>query len=289
MDTQRVLDSYDIAACVPEPLLFCNLLKFPGGRPMPYPRNPHYGNGVFRRRIALTRHDTFIDVQLEDCNHGFQLKLFHDGERVTDIQAQALRIPLSTCPGSVEALKKFIGLPLVAQRQQLRELSASGQHCTHLYDMVGLAMAQALRGTAQRVYDIAIADFKSEQTLEDQQTTANVHCNAQLVHSWTITRTQVMAPAALNAKPLYKGFLRWATQLFTGDELEAAFVLQIGCFVAQGRFYDIEAIADQSVQPVRVPLGACYSYQPERIELAKRSAGSTRDFTQTPELLLRFV
>jgi len=72
---------------------------------MPYPLNPNYGAGIFRRRIALTRNDSHIDVRLEDCNHAFQLKLFHNDGHVTDIQARAIRHPLSTCPGAADGVR----------------------------------------------------------------------------------------------------------------------------------------------------------------------------------------
>jgi hypothetical protein len=250
---------------------------------MPYPLNPRYGKGIFRRRIALVNYQYQVNVELEDCNHAFRLQLFHDGAHVTDIQANALRYPLSVCSGAADALAIFISRPLIATRQKLRQLDDHRQQCSHLHDMLGLAMAQALRNSKKRVYDITLDDF------DGPETNAKVLCDGKLVHDWRITTDSLVAPARFNGKPLFKGFAQWANTAFNDDELEAAFVIQMGAFVAKGRQYDIDGMAGETVAPTRIPLGSCYAYQEQRVGQAIRCADSSRDFTENPEQLLRFV
>jgi hypothetical protein len=88
---------------------------------------------------------------------------------------------------------------------------------------------------------------------------------------------------------LYKGFSKWASACFTGEEREAAFILQKGYFVASARRYNIDAQVGKAANEDRdVMLGVCFSYSTPQIEIATRTADSTRDFSNTPELLLKF-
>lgn len=249
---------------------------------MNYPPNPEYGTGIFRRRIAISCLADSVEVELEDCNHAFRLRLVHDGSLVTHIVADAIRYPLSTCGTAPEALSEFVGTPLSEwRRADLRRRSSPRKNCTHLYDMLGLGLAQIARREASRIYDVAIPDF-------DQSGAAEIRLDGCLMHQWVVSRTEVIQPTHLKGRPLASGFSRWAEEVFEGDRLEAAYVLQMGIFTAQGRRFDVDAMAGAPVAPTRIPLGACYSYQQEQIKNAVRCAGSTRDFTDDRELL-RFV
>lgn len=249
---------------------------------MPYPANPNYGSGVFRRRISLIRQFNEVSVDLEDCNHAFRLWIKHDGSTVVEVKALALRFPISTCPGATQGLNRFSGAPMTAGQDVLREIGQPRKQCTHLYDMFCLGVAHAQRTATRRIYDVAIPDFSHDQTI------ASVFCDDRPVHQWCISKDRIIGPAPLTAKPLFHGFSTWAQQLFAGDSLEAASILRMGIFVARGRLYDIDAIAGTRIEPTRIPLGSCFSYQPERLVNATRMAGSTRDFTATPSLLLQF-
>lgn len=249
---------------------------------MPYPKNPDYGSGIFRRRIALSRSTRLITAELEDCNHAFRLQLHFDDNKVTTIEAQAIRYPLSTCPFATAALEEFTGKTLTASRFELRDYSAPNIHCTHLYDLVGLCMNHALRHDPHRQYDIEIPDPV------DAKSTARLYCNHQLVLEWEIEQHHINTPRHLAGKPVMKGFSYWAMSTFQGDALEAAFVLQMGYFVASARRYDINAMAGQQVGNQRIPLGACYSYSKGIIEQAIRMPNSMRDFTDNEAQLLKF-
>ena len=71
--------------------------------------NPRYGNGVFRRRIRLCAADGLVTVELEDGNHGFRLRLRHDGSVVRGVEADTIRHPFGTCPEAVVPLREFVG------------------------------------------------------------------------------------------------------------------------------------------------------------------------------------
>ena len=72
--------------------------------PFDYPLNPNYGQGVFHRKIRFSKGNDsdgdFVFGELEDCNHGFCIKVYFSNGIVTAIQPEAKRIPLSTCAGA---------------------------------------------------------------------------------------------------------------------------------------------------------------------------------------------
>ena len=85
------------------------------------------------------------------------------------------------------------------------------------------------------------------------------------------------------------GFSAWANETFEGPEREAAFVLSKGVFVAFSRIYDMSAIGGQSALEHESMLGACYTYSAGVVQHAVRNHDSVRDFTDTPEQLLKFM
>ena len=76
-----------------------------------------------------------------------------------------------------------------------------------------------------------------------------------------------------------KGFARWATQHFTGDELEAAFVFSNAYFVSFTRRYDTRAWTGKSPTGHGEMVGNCYSYQPEIARGGVYLARESRDTT----------
>ena len=84
------------------------------------------------------------------------------------------------------------------------------------------------------------------------------------------------------------GFAAWANETFTGVEQEAAFVLSKGIFVSLSRLYDMANVAGRSALENESMRGVCFSYSDGVMERARYPGTNTRDFSDTPELLLRF-
>ena len=251
--------------------------------PLNYPDNPHYGSGTFRRRIRLTGEPGKVTAELEDCNHGFRSVIFHDGQQVTDVQAEALRIPLTTCGGAIDPIKSLIGVTIDSSAALINSTVNPKANCTHLYDLSVLAIAHAKRGEVTRQYDVEIEDEV------DGKAESRVLRDGQVVFAWQTSQWQIQAPVAYKDKPLYKGFAAWANQAFSGDDQEAAFVMQKGYFVSQARIYDIDKLAGEPATNHPSMLGVCFSYSSPRVEQAVRTAAATRDFSDCPEQLLKFL
>ena len=248
-----------------------------------YPLNPDYGQGIYRRRIRLTATDGCVLAELEDCNHGFRCRLYHDGQRVTDVVGEALRVPLNTCPGAVEPLKLLIGRRLSEDMYSLNKALKPTSQCTHLYDLSLLAMRHAGRGEAVRQYDIEVDDEQAGGA------SARLLLDGEPLLEWQVQQWSLLAPAELVGNTLQRGFSAWASKHYSDDLQEAAFALQKGYFVAQARIFDVAGQAGSSVLGNHSMHGVCFSYSSPQLEQARCSADSVRDFTDGAEDLLKFV
>ncbi|CAA0115915.1 Uncharacterised protein [BD1-7 clade bacterium] len=256
--------------------------------PLGYPLNPQYGQGTYHRAIRLVpgqdpQKGHFVDGAMEDCNHGFTVRLYHDTQQVTALEAQPKRVPFTTCPKAAEPLKQLIGMPLNASTQALiSQLNPSAQ-CTHWMDLALLTLAHAGRATEKaREYTIDVPD-------EDTHTDACVYCDGQLIHCWQLKDWTIMQPQALAGSTLYKGFARWANETFVdSDQREAAFVLQKGYFVSRARRFDLQKMAGEEANTHTIMVGACFTYSKPQIDNAQRTSGTTRDFTSQSDKLLTF-
>ncbi|QDX81199.1 hypothetical protein B9N43_08080 [Denitratisoma sp. DHT3] len=249
---------------------------------MPNP-NPHYGSGVFRRRLRLDAGSDQVRVELEDCNHAFRLTLRHDGERVTAVEPEAVRHPFTTCPEALAVIGRVVGHRLTDGAQSLRQRLVPGDNCTHLFDMTVLALAHVDDAGLTRLYEIAVDDER------DGVTAARIDCDGRTVHEWRVRAHVIEQPEALAGRPFMRGFFAWASQTFAGMALEAATALQRGYFVAQARRSVSLPVEQHPATADGMPDGVCYSYNSGIVQRALRITGSVRDYSAGPEGLLDFT
>lgn len=245
--------------------------------------NPGYGAGIFRRRLRWRAMAGWVEVELEDSNHGFRLRLHHDGRRITGVDVDPVRYPFTTCPEASLAVKRIVGASLV-DAAKLRESLPGGENCTHMADMALIAAAHAVDVGMERLYDIAVNDER------DGVTTARLECDGELLYEWRVRANAIESPAELAGRPLMRGFYAWAAQVFGGGTaLEAAQALQRGFFVAQARRYSYVPVERYPAITDGMPTGSCYSYNTGAVEHALRIRGSVRDYSESSECLLHFV
>lgn len=259
--------------------------------PTKFKTNPHYGNGVFRRRIRLTREGDNRSGQvhgaLEDCNHGFQSTVFYQNGQVTEIRPEFMRIPFTTCNGAWQPLQKLLGASVSALPSELLMTAPPLSNCTHLHDLTLLAIAHTQRDGKIVQYDVEVTDaIGGVSDLRIWHTVNNGHKN--LIHHWQSLNYAISSPAILKDKPLFMGFSRWANEQFSGIENEAAFVLQKGNLVSIGRMLDVEAMTGSRAIDENDRL-ACFTYSPENSSRAIRIGNTVRDFTTSEEQLLKFL
>lgn len=242
--------------------------------------NQDYGSGHFNRRIHLRKIDGGVVAALEDCSHAFRIHLYHDGSKVTAINAESIRYPMTGCLGAPDHLRALQGLPLGldATEYMLREHPRS--HCTHLYDLALLALAHTARDDIERQIDVVIPDEL------DAPVQAQVFINQKEVLCWEIQAWHVVSP--YTGKPVFRGFSQWAEASLQGAEKEAGYALQKSYMVAQARRFDADAMASNKPSSEVNMHGACFNYSDAVLPHTERIKNTLRDFTHTEEQLLQF-
>jgi Protein of unknown function (DUF2889) len=217
----------------------------------------------FRRRFIVTPRSDRVSSELEDDYHCMGVTIHHDGKAATKIEAVMQRAPWTTCPGAVARLEQtFTGVPLenFAVRGEKRA------NCTHLHDLAVLAAAHAF-DSDPLVYDILVSD-----PVEGRRQ-SELRRNGTTLLGWVQVDGQIVEPKELCGVS-FDQMRPWIDSLDPGGQ-EAARVLRWGSILAHGRTIPWERQADSS----RLPVGNCYTFQPERRAQARR-IGAIRDFSQ---------
>ena len=220
---------------------------------------------------------------LEDDFHRFGLTLHHDGARVTSVAGDATRYPWSTCPSAVEPLRGVEGAPIERRLTTLGSHVAARSNCTHLFDLAGLAIAHAARGTASRptrTYDVAIPDRVKQATQPE------LRRDGEIVLRWELVGGTITGPSPYDGMGLRAGFLAWAEENLDDEQAEAAIVLRRACDISFGRAMDLD-VYETAADLGDIMLGTCHSFQPGTIDVAVRNKGQTVDFSADPDALLQ--
>jgi hypothetical protein len=241
--------------------------------------------GIYRRRLQITTEPGRAFALLEDDPHCYRVTVDHDGERITAVHADTIRIPWSACRKASHQLDQLIGLPLERTATGARELTDPSQQCTHMLDTAVLAIAHAARGIQQRRYDISVECFDTDvpQRVELQVDGITVFEGAIIsVIENLRSHAEFLEPAdmrGISAKRLYQ----WAQTRFTDeDQLELMWVLRRALYISGSRTQDLD---DKTFAIETNPgFGACYVYQPGIAESARRVPGMTRDLTDPANL-----
>jgi hypothetical protein len=132
-----------------------------------------------------------------------------------------------------------------------------------------LAAAHAT-DTQPLTYDILVSDPI------DGRRHAELRRDGRTVLGWTHANGRILAPAELAGVTL-DAMRHWIASLEPALQ-EAARLLRWGTMLANGRTIPLERQSD----PSHLPIGNCYSFQPEIIGSARR-IGEIRDFSKGTE------
>lgn len=220
----------------------------------------------FRRRFRITPAADRVRAEVEDDFHCMSVTIHHDGEVATRIEPAMMRGPWNTCPGAIAVLENtFTGVALrgFAKRGEKRS------NCTHLHDLALLGAAHAF-DAQPLVYDILVSD-----PIQGMRR-AELRRNGTTVLGWTELQGKLAEPAQVAGLGLDK-LNPWIAALVP-EQQEAARLLRWGTMIAHGRSMMLGALSDAT----HMPAGNCYTFQPERIAVA-RHTGQIREFSRGAE------
>ena len=254
---------------------------------MPPISRPGVGQG--RRKILLERRAPHQVVGwLEDDFHHFGVTIEHDADLVvTDVRSAAPRHPWTLCPAAGLALKPLIGRTLRPRASEIGALIEMRFQCTHMFDLAGLVMAQAVRGETRRDYHVAVSDREirdPEDMTPDRMGAGEVvlERDGAVVRHWRVEGDAITGPAEVAGQSLGRGFREW-TEGMDIDGAEYATIIRRALLVAGGRTIDhddYETAADMK-QPA-----LCHSFQPDNAPKAKRIRGSRWNYEDRPDDML---
>jgi hypothetical protein len=233
---------------------------------------------IYRRHIRLDAHGRQVVGELADDAQHFRVRLRHDGTRVISLDGEAVRHPWSTCAEAREPLRDLEGMRLSRRCTAVGEVSNARQHCTHWFDLAGLAVAHAAAARASREYRCAVWGAPGEVT------TATLERDGEPLLVWRLEGMTIRGAAPFDGRTLKGEFLAWAEAELEPDLAEAAIVLRRASYIAPVRFYDLDRF--DSPGAVHTVAGQCFTYTDGVAQRAQRQRGSKRDYTSRPEALL---
>jgi len=239
-----------------------------------FPLNPDYGRGVYRRRVRLVNETGRTLASVLDDYHDMRCTVEHDATHVTAIACDILRAPYTTCSLADAAVRELIGWPLAVARSELYGSGRAGHNCTHLFDIVAMAMAFASLPVHERTLELVVPDEREDGSMVE------AFVDSASVHRWQVKDETILVPQAFQGRGLFRGFIAWAEATFTEVALDAALALQKAVFVARGRRYIVDAGDDRAAvreQPER--LGACFTFSEPHFSVARSIPGYVRNFT----------
>jgi len=223
-----------------------------------YPPNPDFGSGACRRRVRIIAGKGRVSAALADDFHEMSCTIEHDGERVTGIAGETVRIPTSACPAATALLPELIGALLKQSPAPYYRDGRARRHCTHLYDLAVLAIRHAARGDATTEY-VAVVPDETDRSVE-----IAIERDGMPVHHWEIRNGVIVSPPSLAGRVLGSGFARWAAAMWSDGQFDAATILSRTWLIAIGRQYAIDRVVGQSITRNQEMIGRCFAYDPAR-------------------------
>jgi len=213
----------------------------------------------------------------DDAQH-FRVRLRHDGTRVTSLDGEAVRHPWSTCAEAREPLRELEGMRLSRRCTAVGDVSNARHHCTHWFDLAGLAVAHAAAARASREYRCAVWGPPG------QSSTATLERDGEPLLVWRLEGMTIRGAAPFDGRTLKDAFQAWAEAELDPDLAEAAIVLRRAAYISPVRFFDLDGYERPGdVTPIG---GQCFTYTDGVAQRAQRQRGSKRDYTHRPEALL---
>ena len=188
-----------------------------------------------------------------------------------------MRWPWSPCFDSAESLRALAGCELTTRATVVGRHANVREQCTHQFDLAVFAIAHASRasrgGAAEREYLTVVPDWSRPPF------SGYLWRDRELQLSWLVDGATVLGPAPFDGVALRSRFLEWCEANLDAEQAEAAQMLRRAVWISPARGHDLEGCDD--ARQSHLIEGVCYTAQPQRLDVAIRSRGSLRDYSNT--------
>ena len=252
--------------------------------PAPSTLGQGQGANIFVRSLALvTTEPGVLALAMEDTAHAFQLTLSYQHDRITGVYGTWERHPLSSCGGAPIALQEMVGLPLSDDLFDVARQADRRLQCTHMYDMLCLAILHAHRRREDRRYDVLI------RAPVNGLVTGTLTCNGRTVLELALEDYhRIIRPERWQGVSVSKGFMPWVKENVSPEEHEYHFMMQKGLFLARAQKQNAGFTAGTRAVLSGMPVGTCFGSQPERYANSVKLATARRFTEETATDVIQF-
>ena len=210
---------------------------------------------IYRRATIIIASEYQVSAEMEDDFHHFRITLRHDGAVVTGIVGESIRFPWTTC--GLESEKKIQDLAGCRLDSLYKQLSSVERftYCTHLFDLVQLAITHTAKTASTQLYQAAITLFPNRGPVR-----AELKRDGDSLFRWDIENGCITGPAPYCGIRI-DGLADWAYQQQQADLIEAVLVLQRAIHVSVGKIFDwsyAKKASEMNLPPYLLYLSAGY-------------------------------
>ena len=211
------------------------------------------------RIIGLKAVEGAIHGRVQDNVHDFKVVLQHDGAVITEVTAETVRSPFTTCASARAGLAQLVGRAIGNAGPPRIDI---GLQCTHMFDLAVLAGAHAGRGGERR--------YRIDAALQPGGSVARIERDGSLVLDWQVQGDRIVTPGAFEGLGR-SGAITWPAEVLAApDLLEAALILRRCLLVLHGR---PRSLGIERAEEMRHMPGACHTFQPDQMRLGVRPEG----------------
>lgn len=232
---------------------------------------------IYRRSTRVDAYDNTVTAEMEDDFHHFRVSLSHDGHSITSIVGDSVRFPWSTCGRESEnKIRELKGLGLDALYKQL-SAEERYSHCTHLFDLVQLAINHAVKAPSTRLFQVAITLTPSLGVFK-----AELKRDSSDLFLWDIENGTITNPAPYSGLTI-SGLAPWVRAHQSPEMIEAVLILQRAIHVSLGKIFDWSSASKAS--EMNLP-PTCHAFQPINASRGLRVSDNIRDFSASFDSML---
>jgi hypothetical protein len=242
-----------------------------------------FWHGEFVRALAISSHGNTVNFAMEDLAHAFKISFSHDSHKITAIEAEWVRHPVSSCIGAEQQLQTLVGCPLSKNILAAAQYQSANIHCSHMFNMLSIAIVHAAHGRADRRYDIIISELNNDAVH------ARIDINGNTVSAPIFNaQNEIISPIEYQGVSLSKGFTRWSMETLHDEKIEYAYLIQRTLQVAVAQRVEQRHHFNGPAALSGPPRNACFASQGDKYDTAIR-LDSYRDIAADKSKILDFI